>query len=164
MAATAAPPAAAHASHSKIKGLRTEPWTPRTSCMWVEPVFGTNKAGTAPKAATTRTAKAGETVPRPAAATGANTKVASLSVAAMPRARGNRDAGAKWLSTARRYPKAAPLIDPATAASTTSQVKEDSYAASKAIDARANVRMTTNSFRHVAKGRLLPSRAIGMAP
>ena len=103
-------------------------------------------------------------VPSPDAATGASTKVASLSVAAIPSARGNREAGTSWLSTARRYPEAAPLTDPATAASTISQVKDASYAASKAIDARANVRMITSTFRTVAKGRLLPSRAIGMAP
>ena len=56
------------------------------------------------------------------------------------------------------------MTEPATATATISQVKEASYAASTAIDARATVRTTTNSFRDVAKGRLLPSRAIGMAP
>ena len=107
---------------------------------------------------------AGDRVPRPAAATGASTKVASFSVAAMPRARGIRDAGARWLSTARRYPKAAPFINPATAASTMSQVKAAWYAASRETEARASVRMTINSFRKVATGRFLPSRAMGMAP
>jgi hypothetical protein len=45
-----------------------------------------------------------------------------------------------------------------------SHVKGAWYAASRAIDTRADVRMTTNSFRNAAKGRPLPSRAIGMAP
>ena len=70
--------------------------------MWAEPVLGISKAGTAPTTARTRTAKTGETVPRPDAATGASTKVSSFNVAAIPRVRGNRDAGARWLSTARR--------------------------------------------------------------
>src|SRR5688500_18646104 len=64
MAATAAPPAAAQVSHSKMAGLRTEPLAPCTPAMWVEPVLGTSSAGTAPTAASTKTAKGGETEAR----------------------------------------------------------------------------------------------------
>jgi hypothetical protein len=132
--------------------------------MWVEPVCGISNAGTAPIAASAKTAKTGEMVPRPEAATGANTKVISLSVAAIPTARGSREAGVNWFSTARRYATAAPLTNPETAASTMSQVNGTPYAAQKASEVRANVRMTTNNLKKVANGRFLPSRVIGMAP
>ena len=45
-----------------------------------------------------------------------------------------------------------------------SQVKDAPEAASPAIAASASVRTTTSTRRTVAMGRLLPSRAIGMAP
>src|SRR5262245_48789596 len=165
MVATVAPPDAAHTSHSKIERLKIEPGARCCApSMWTEPVCGINNAGTAPTTANATTAKTGETVPKPEAATGASTKVSSFSVAAIPSARGNCEAGVKWLRTERRYPKAAPFTDPATATKTTSQVKDASNAANRAIEPKATVRMTTRSFKDVANGRFLPSRAIGIAP
>ena len=127
-------------------------------------VCGTNNAGIAPRTVRARTAKTGEIVPKPDAATGASTKVSSLSVAEIPSARGNREAGANWLSTGRRYPNAAPLTVPARAATRISQMKDASYATHSAISPNAKVRKTTNCFRKVAEGRFLPYRVIGMAP
>ena len=56
------------------------------------------------------------------------------------------------------------MTNPATAARTMSQVNEASFAAHMAMENRANVRRATNSLKNIAKGKLLPNRAIGMAP
>ena len=45
-----------------------------------------------------------------------------------------------------------------------SQVNGASFAAHTATENRASARRATNSLRTIAKGKLLPSRAIGMAP
>lgn len=86
-----------------------------TSSVGADLTVGTSKAGTAPSAASARMPKTGETVPSPEARTGAKTKVTSLSVAPIPSARGSFSDGVSSLSTARRYPKAAPVTAPANA-------------------------------------------------
>src|SRR5699024_688861 len=120
--------------------------------------------GPIPSSTIAHAAACGEMLPSAAASTGEVTKVTSLRVAATPSARGRRADGTRWFSTARRFPYAAPLTSPASAAPATTRGKGAPSPARTAMPTRASVRRPISTRRKGIGGKRRPKRVIGTAP